>query len=93
MKNKYLNGSTARKAQTNQDNDGFKEPRTGHNFRSENLKAERSAKRLPQPSNGSEKEEIHKLLRQYREFENHQKQNTNENENYIGVQDQSLNSV
>ena len=75
-----------------------KEPRTGqatsgHNFRSENLKAEKSAKRLPQPSNGSEKEEIHKLLRQYREFENHQKQNTNENENYIGVQDQSLNSV
>ena len=105
MKNKYLNGSTARKAQTNQDNESGnngnnvnKEPRTGqatsgHNFRSENLKAEKSAKRLPQPSNGSEKEEIHKLLRQYREFENHQKQNTNENENYIGVQDQSLNSV
>ena len=98
MKNKYLNGSTARKAQTNQDNESVEEPRTGqatsgHNFRSENLKAEKSAKRLPQPSNGSEKEEIHKLLRQYREFENHQKQNTNENENYIGVQDQSLNSV
>ena len=98
MKNKYLNGSAARKAQVNQDNESVKEPRTGqatsgHNFRSENLKAERSAKRLPQPSNGSEKEEIHKLLRQYREFENHQKQNTYENENYIGVQDQSLNSV
>ena len=88
MKNKYLNGSTARKTQINQDHDSFKEPRTGHNFRSENLKAEKSTKRLPQPSNGSEKEEIHKLLRQYREFENQQKLNNNENENYIGVQDQ-----
>lgn len=89
MKNKYLNGSTARKAQINQDHDSYKEPRNGHNFRSENLKAEKSAKRLPHPSNGSEKEEIHKLLRQYREFENQQKMNNNENENYIGVQDQS----
>ena len=57
------------------------------------MKAEKSAKRLPQPSHGSEKEEIHKLLRQYREFENQQKVNNNENENYIGVQDQSMNSI